>query len=48
MERSQATIQTLTKRTEKMVELAGGPRYCCVIMILSGIALFLFMLVIYT
>jgi hypothetical protein len=41
-------IDFITNRTQKMIARAGGPRYCCMIAILSTTALILFMLVLYT
>lgn len=48
VENSQRQAETLTKKTEELLKMAGVKNLRCTIVILSLIAIFLFMLIIYT
>ena len=48
LDQANNNIEMISRRTRRMVENAGGPRYCCLILTLSAIALVLLLLVIYT
>jgi hypothetical protein len=48
MDSSRTRLEQITNRTKGLVNRAGGPRYCCIIMFLSTTAIILLMLVLYT
>jgi len=48
LDTNQTRMQQLSSRTANLVNKAGGPRYCCIIMGLSLVAFILLLLVIYT
>ena len=48
MEQTNIAMKMVEGKTAELVEKAGGPGWFCLIAGLSGIALFLFLLIIYT
>ena len=48
IDRSQGAMDNIARKTKELVELSGGPGYCCMITALSAIAFILFLLIIYT
>jgi len=48
MDRTQNAMKLVEGKTQEMVEKAGGPGWFCLIAVLSGVALFLFLMVVYT
>lgn len=48
IEATNTSMKKLEDRTAKLIDSAGGPRWCLLITCLSCIALFLFLMIIYT
>ncbi|GBG27451.1 Syntaxin-61 [Hondaea fermentalgiana] len=48
MDGTQINMKAIEAKTNELVERAGGPGWFCIIVVLSAIAMTLFMLIIYT